>query len=72
MYVPRAVPVERRNQELKKGLRILAVEDGDLEWDQAVEMSPAEALFGSGYEDPDSGTYSRSEGLTTLQLGLDA
>lgn len=60
VYTPRANPVERRNQELKKGLRILA-NTTDNEWDEnlplvlhqlrarknaATGFSPSEALFG--------------------------
>ncbi|XP_050065751.1 uncharacterized protein K02A2.6-like [Aphis gossypii] len=36
VYHPRANPVERRNQELKKGLRALLVNDSHRSWDQKL------------------------------------
>lgn len=61
IYRPRGNPVERRNQELKKGLRIHFRTNRSIDWDNALStilfnlrgrrnaaigMSPSEALFG--------------------------
>jgi hypothetical protein len=67
VYHPRANPVERRNQEIKKGLRAFAVERPGRPWDQHLKMvlfnlrtrrnaatgkTPSELLFGQNITRP--------------------
>ncbi|KAK9694061.1 hypothetical protein QE152_g33799 [Popillia japonica] len=61
VYHPRANPVERRNQEIKKGLRIHLANEDNARWDETLDavlfnirsrrnaatgFSPSMALFG--------------------------
>ncbi|XP_050059847.1 uncharacterized protein LOC126551119 [Aphis gossypii] len=66
VYHPRANPVERRNQELKKGLRALLVNDSHRSWDQKLSavlftfyrkndrtgVSPSVSVFGHKTKSP--------------------
>ncbi|KAJ8970558.1 hypothetical protein NQ314_001160 [Rhamnusium bicolor] len=80
IYHQRANPVERRNQEIKKALRIKTAEDGQTKWDEGVHeilfninnrlnastgFAPSVALFGAPLARP--GEWAHPEKQKPLQ-----